>query len=151
MWYLLLHKKLWQQIFFYPLFCCCFWILDPGWVKIRIRDKHPGSATLRDSIESGSTALLVTCVPAPVSHAAAEVAAIQRFEGGVLLLPPGEPGPLQHLRQLVRLRPREHHPEPSTANEKDLKLAHRGTWGQEQESETATKKFEYMTLGLKRI
>jgi hypothetical protein len=33
-----------------PLFCCCFWIRDPiqdpGWVKIRIRDKHPGSATL---------------------------------------------------------------------------------------------------------
>jgi hypothetical protein len=22
-------------------------ILDPGWVKIRIRDKHPGSATLQ--------------------------------------------------------------------------------------------------------
>jgi hypothetical protein len=29
-----------------PLFCCCFWIRDPGKVKIRIRDKHPGSATL---------------------------------------------------------------------------------------------------------
>jgi hypothetical protein len=25
---------------------CCFWIRDPGWVKIRIRDKHPGSAEL---------------------------------------------------------------------------------------------------------
>jgi hypothetical protein len=23
-------------------------IWDPGWVKIRIRDKHPGSATLPD-------------------------------------------------------------------------------------------------------
>ncbi len=23
---------------FTPLFCCCFWIRDPGWVKIRIRD-----------------------------------------------------------------------------------------------------------------
>jgi hypothetical protein len=75
--------------------------------------------------DSGSTALLVTCVPAPVSHAAAEVAAIQRLEEGVLLLPPVEPGPLHHVRQLVRLRSREHHPEPSTANEKDLKLAHR--------------------------
>ena len=32
--------------FFTPLFCSCFWIRDPGWVKIRIRDKHPGSATL---------------------------------------------------------------------------------------------------------
>jgi len=31
-------------IFFHPsiLLLC----LDPGWVKIRIRDKHPGSATL---------------------------------------------------------------------------------------------------------
>jgi hypothetical protein len=28
------------------LFCCCFWIQDPGWVKIRIRDKHPGSETV---------------------------------------------------------------------------------------------------------
>ncbi len=32
--------------FFTPLCCCCFWIRDPGWVKIRIRDKHPGSASL---------------------------------------------------------------------------------------------------------
>ncbi len=32
--------------FFTPLFCFCFWIRDPGKVKIRIRDKHPGSATL---------------------------------------------------------------------------------------------------------
>jgi hypothetical protein len=31
---------------FPPLFCCCFGIRDPEWVKIRIRDKHPGSATL---------------------------------------------------------------------------------------------------------
>jgi hypothetical protein len=23
-----------------------FWIRDPGWIKIRIRDKHLGSATL---------------------------------------------------------------------------------------------------------
>jgi hypothetical protein len=29
-----------------PLFCCCCLILDPGWIKVRIRDKHPGSATL---------------------------------------------------------------------------------------------------------
>jgi hypothetical protein len=34
------------NFFFTPLFCSCFWIRDPGWVKIRIRDKHPGSATL---------------------------------------------------------------------------------------------------------
>jgi hypothetical protein len=25
---------------------CCFWIRDPGWVKIRIRDVYPGSAEL---------------------------------------------------------------------------------------------------------
>ncbi len=39
-------KRLWQKFFFTPFFCCCFWIRDPGWVKIRILDKHPGSATL---------------------------------------------------------------------------------------------------------
>ncbi len=46
-------KKILTTNFFTPLFCCCFWIRDPGpeildpeWVKIRIRDKHPGSATL---------------------------------------------------------------------------------------------------------
>jgi hypothetical protein len=26
--------------------CLSLLFLDPGWVKIRIRDKHPGSATL---------------------------------------------------------------------------------------------------------
>ncbi len=29
-----------------PPFLCCYWIRDPGWIKIRIRNKHPGSATL---------------------------------------------------------------------------------------------------------
>jgi hypothetical protein len=28
------------------LFWCCFWIRDPGYIKMRIRDEHPGSATL---------------------------------------------------------------------------------------------------------
>ncbi len=28
------------------LFFCCCWIWDPGWIKIRIRNKDPGSATL---------------------------------------------------------------------------------------------------------
>jgi hypothetical protein len=31
-------------------------LLDPGWIKIRIRDKHPGSATLKfvtDEIRCG--------------------------------------------------------------------------------------------------
>ncbi len=27
--------------FFSLLFCCCFWIRDPGWTKIRIRDNVP--------------------------------------------------------------------------------------------------------------
>jgi hypothetical protein len=31
-------------------------IRDPGWVKIRIRDKHPGSATLFVNPETGSGA-----------------------------------------------------------------------------------------------
>jgi hypothetical protein len=35
-----------KNFFFTPLFSTCFGIRDPGWVKIRIRDKHPGSATL---------------------------------------------------------------------------------------------------------
>ncbi len=53
MWNLWLQKMVWGKFFFTPVFCCCFWIRDPGseirdpgWVKIRIRDKHPGSATL---------------------------------------------------------------------------------------------------------
>jgi hypothetical protein len=43
------------QIFFAPLFCCCFWIRDPrSGIRDGLnqdpgsgnRDKHPGSATL---------------------------------------------------------------------------------------------------------
>jgi hypothetical protein len=34
------YKKSYDNKFFFtPLFCCCFWIRDPGWVKI----KDPGS------------------------------------------------------------------------------------------------------------
>ncbi len=36
-------KRVWQQIFFHPSLLLLF--LDPGWVKIRIRYKHLGSAT----------------------------------------------------------------------------------------------------------
>ncbi len=41
-------RKGMRKFFFPPLFCYCFWIRDPGWVKSwsGIRDKHPGSATL---------------------------------------------------------------------------------------------------------
>jgi hypothetical protein len=39
-----LHKKGMITNFFHPSLFLLF--LDPGWVKIRIRDKHPGSATL---------------------------------------------------------------------------------------------------------
>ncbi len=35
--------------FFHPSLLLLFWIRDPGWVKIRIRDKHSGSATLPNS------------------------------------------------------------------------------------------------------
>ncbi len=42
LWYLWL-QKLWDNKFFPLLFWCCLWIRD--W-KSRIRDKHPGSATL---------------------------------------------------------------------------------------------------------
>ncbi len=42
-------KKAGQQIFFPLLFCCCCWIRDLVWIKNRIRDKHPGSATLNKS------------------------------------------------------------------------------------------------------
>jgi hypothetical protein len=46
-----LQKNVWQKIFFHPFLFYLFLdprsgIRDPGWVKIRIRDKHPGSATL---------------------------------------------------------------------------------------------------------
>jgi hypothetical protein len=27
-------------------------LLDPGWIKIRIRDKHPGSATLYNFVQN---------------------------------------------------------------------------------------------------
>ncbi len=37
-------KKYDNKFFFHP--CLFIALLDPGWVKIRIRDKHPGSATL---------------------------------------------------------------------------------------------------------
>jgi hypothetical protein len=43
-------KRYDNNFFFTPLFYCCFWIRDPGWVKIRIWDKHPGSATLQLTI-----------------------------------------------------------------------------------------------------
>ncbi len=48
-------KQVWQLIFFHPsLWVAVFGsgIRDPGWVKIRIRDKHPGSATLLATVTS---------------------------------------------------------------------------------------------------
>ncbi len=39
-------KGMTTNFFFTPLFCCCFWFRDLESVKIRIRDKHSGSATL---------------------------------------------------------------------------------------------------------
>ncbi len=50
-------KNRFQRLGFF--FCCCFWIGDPrtrirdlGWTKMRIGDKHPGSATLPTSSPS---------------------------------------------------------------------------------------------------
>ncbi len=39
-------KKGRTTFFFFPVFYCCFWVRDPGWKKIRIRDEHPESAAL---------------------------------------------------------------------------------------------------------
>jgi hypothetical protein len=44
-------KRFANNFFFTPLFCCCFCIWDPEWVKIRIRDKHPGSATVQNTAQ----------------------------------------------------------------------------------------------------
>jgi hypothetical protein len=56
------------NIFFTPLLCCCFgiWdpgseIQDPGWVKIRIRDKHPGFATLMKRIHADPETWIKAC------------------------------------------------------------------------------------------
>jgi hypothetical protein len=35
-----------------PIFGAAF-VLDPGWIKIRIRDKHTGSATNQIIVENG--------------------------------------------------------------------------------------------------
>jgi hypothetical protein len=35
-------KRFDNKFLFNPLFCCCFWIRDPEWVTIRIRDAGPG-------------------------------------------------------------------------------------------------------------
>jgi len=45
-------------------------IRDPGWVKIRIRDKHPGSATLISSVLKGNSSQVPlkkrgACLPDP--------------------------------------------------------------------------------------
>ncbi len=66
LWNLWLQKKVWQPIFFRPSLLLLFLdpgskIRDPGWVKIRIRDKYPRSATLkkRDSTRSYNFTLWV--------------------------------------------------------------------------------------------
>jgi hypothetical protein len=37
-------KQMYKKFVYLPMFFFGIW--DPGWEKIRIRDKHPGSATL---------------------------------------------------------------------------------------------------------
>jgi len=39
-------KRYNNKFIFIPVSHGCFWIWDPGWLNIRIRDKHPGSTTL---------------------------------------------------------------------------------------------------------
>jgi hypothetical protein len=41
-------KDLATNYFFHPFLLLLF--MDPGWVKIRIRDKHPGFATLLEGL-----------------------------------------------------------------------------------------------------
>ncbi len=45
-------QKMVGQTKFSPLFwcCCCY----PGWIKIKIRDKHPGTTTLDNSTTTGT-------------------------------------------------------------------------------------------------
>ncbi len=62
------------------LFCCCFWIRYPGWTKVRIRDKHPGSATLVSRIKYS---------PFPFSEPTVGPGAAQR---AVPPVPDGGPG-----------------------------------------------------------
>ncbi len=65
------------NFFFTCLFYCCFWIRDPGWVKIRIRDKlvslfstcwnAPGDAEENDPVPL-LEGPLGTPLPRPVVH-----------------------------------------------------------------------------------
>ncbi len=72
-----LQKRYDKKNFFTPLFCCCFWIRDPGWVKIWIRDKHPGSATL-----FGSTHIIFFLSSADDQHAPVPVLRAREHPGG---------------------------------------------------------------------
>jgi hypothetical protein len=55
-------KKRYENKFFStPVFHCCFWIRDPRWLKIRIRAKHPGSATLLFTLPEPELEITVTC------------------------------------------------------------------------------------------
>jgi hypothetical protein len=76
-------KKAIQQIFFSPLsFVAVFGskIRDPGWIKIRPRDKHPGSAML---------------VTRELSQANARGFPVFRFKTTIYLSPPVRTSKLQ--------------------------------------------------------
>ncbi len=66
--------KLWlKKIFFHPSLFYLFLdpgseIRDPGWVKIRIRDKHPGSATLDKTPKSIASNAQYILDLLPLSH-----------------------------------------------------------------------------------
>jgi hypothetical protein len=50
------------NFFFTPLFSCCFWIRDPGWVKIRIRDPGLTSRIRNADSNSGISTVLAELV-----------------------------------------------------------------------------------------
>ena len=62
-------KKVWQQFFFTPFFCCCFWIRDPEWVKIRIRDTGSGiNIPYPQHCSKGSVWVSIWKVPVPYPY-----------------------------------------------------------------------------------
>ncbi len=76
-------------------------MLNPGWIKIRIRDKHPGSATLLRSAahllvlfwQAAALVVLLQCVDAPLRvvplhlhHHAAELLHTKHTYMGYMLI-----------------------------------------------------------------